>query len=65
MFLINGRKITVNSSFLKKKKKKTIMNNAMHRNEGWQTPLVASTSHTPCKIQGQASIKKNSSSYNN
>ena len=30
----------------------------MHRNKGWQTPLVAWTSNTPCKIQGQASIKK-------
>ena len=36
----------------------------MHRNKGWQTLLVAWTSHTPCKIQGQASIKKNSSSNN-
>ena len=26
-------------------KKKTIINNAMHRNEGWQTPLVARKSH--------------------
>ena len=30
----------------------------MHRNEGWQTPLAAKTSPTPCKIQGQASFKK-------
>ena len=25
----------------------------MNRNEGWQTPLVARTSHTPCKIGGR------------
>ena len=37
----------------------------MHRNKGWQTLLVAWTSHTPCKIQGQASTKRNSSSNNN
>ena len=30
----------------------------MHWNEGWQTPLVARTPPTPCKIQGQASFKK-------
>ena len=56
MYLINERKITVNSSLSTKKK---IINNAMHRNEGWQTPLVARTSPTPCKIQEQASFKKN------
>ena len=60
MFLINGREMTVNLSL-----KKTIINNAMHMNKGWQTPLVARTSHTRCKIQGQANFKKNSSTINN
>ena len=43
------------SIIFKKKKKK---DNAMHRNEGWQTSLVARTSPTNCNIQGQASFKK-------
>ena len=30
----------------------------MHRNEGWQTPLVARKPHTPCKIQGQLQFVK-------